>query len=563
MDKPNSKPLKMGIMCKGSIFRYFQAQCVKELLETANVKIEVLIVNGAKENNFLLHRIKRIQLKHLLFNIYLKLFFKPKANKPVNLETLLQHVPRLICRTEKKGKHSEYFNAVDLKKIKEYDLDFILRFDFGIIRGEILNAARYGVWSFHSGDEQKYRGTPPYFWEIYNDEKICGAILQKLTERLDGGVILKKGFVKNMDYSYNKTYDSIYFEMARWPAQVCADIHNGTADYLFHPPSSTKARVYYTPDNLQTAVFIFKLFKNYFLNIYKRLFVFEKWGIGIIEAPIYSLLNQQVQNIRFLDYRNKKKFIADPFGIVNGEKINILCEEYDYKSFLGKIINIKLNNDFTIAGKEEALKSGCHLSYPFLFEKSGELYCVPESAQANELNLYRVEKSTYKLIKVSTIVKGAEIIDPSIVYYNNYWWLFYSERQKGSFHNLFIKYAENPEGPWKPHALNPAKTDIASARSAGTPFIYNNILYRPAQDCSDEYGKNVVINKITKINPKEFMEEKAAVIKPDKNSIFPDGIHTISKLGDNYTLIDSKRNEFIMSAFIFIIKRKFFKLLRV
>ena len=37
---------------------------------------------------------------------------------------------------------------------------FMLRVGFNIIRGEILNVPKYGVWSFHHDDEVKYRGGP-------------------------------------------------------------------------------------------------------------------------------------------------------------------------------------------------------------------------------------------------------------------------------------------------------------------------------------------------------------------------------------------------------------------
>jgi len=44
----------------------------------------------------------------------------------------------------------------------------------------------FGVWSWHHGDEDKYRGGPPAFWEIVNADPVTGALLQRLTERLDG-----------------------------------------------------------------------------------------------------------------------------------------------------------------------------------------------------------------------------------------------------------------------------------------------------------------------------------------------------------------------------------------
>ncbi len=53
-----------------------------------------------------------------------------------------------------------------LESIRSHNLDVLFRFGFRIIRGGILAAARYVVWSFHHDDNLEYRGGPPLFWEI-------------------------------------------------------------------------------------------------------------------------------------------------------------------------------------------------------------------------------------------------------------------------------------------------------------------------------------------------------------------------------------------------------------
>ena len=61
------------------------------------------------------------------------------------------------------------------------------------LRGEILHAARYGVWAYHHGDPEQYCGGPPYFWEVYEDNLISGAASQRLTDDPDAGRYLYKG----------------------------------------------------------------------------------------------------------------------------------------------------------------------------------------------------------------------------------------------------------------------------------------------------------------------------------------------------------------------------------
>ncbi|UPV73274.1 hypothetical protein M0R89_12040 [Halorussus limi] len=70
------------------------------------------------------------------------------------------------------------------------ETDVAIRFGFGILKGDVLDAPEYGVLSFHHGDLREYRGMPCGFWEFLNGEETAGVTLQRLTETLDGGSIV-------------------------------------------------------------------------------------------------------------------------------------------------------------------------------------------------------------------------------------------------------------------------------------------------------------------------------------------------------------------------------------
>src|SRR5439155_16783323 len=112
------------------------------------------------------------------------------------------------------------------------------------------------------------------------------------------------------------------------------------------------------------------------------------------------------------------------------------------------------------------------------------------------------------------------------------WWLACTRRDVGENMPLFVWHARSLEGPWEPHALNPVKADIRSSRPAGTPFVHRDILYRPAQDSSRMYGGGIVINRVLRLTPTEFKEEPAAAVEPFSEGPFPDGIHTLSAVGE-------------------------------
>jgi hypothetical protein len=44
--------------------------------------------------------------------------------------------------------------------------------------GNILTAAKFGVWSYHFGDIDRYRDGPPGFWEMYERNPLSGVVLK-------------------------------------------------------------------------------------------------------------------------------------------------------------------------------------------------------------------------------------------------------------------------------------------------------------------------------------------------------------------------------------------------
>jgi hypothetical protein len=110
-------------------------------------------------------------------------------------------------------------------------------------------------------------------------------------------------------------------------------------------------------------------------------------------------------------------------------------------------------------------------------------------------------------------------------------------------------------GEYKPHRLNPVKTDVRSARPAGTPFVHEGILYRTAQDCSVTYGGRVAVNRILRLSPDDFEEETVSHVEPLQGSEYGRGLHTLSAAG-SCTLIDGKKNRFSRHFFSHQLRKK-------
>lgn len=542
--KKRQPRIRFGIMCNNTYFPKWQADAITKLLKNKNIDCNLLIIN--KNNSFyekLKYIIKKIKFKNILWLIFS--FYTEstsKASKQINLTPFLNNIPIIECHTLKKRKYSEYFSDSDLLKIQGYNLDFILKFEFGIIRGKILNAAKHGIWSFHHGDEKKYRGGPPCFWEIYHNDKITGSILQKLTNKLDAGVVLKKGFLKTK-YSYIQNRDQMYLESSRWPAQVCIDIMHNKTNYLNGKPSSTNAPIYFAPTNLQFIKFLLLSNLRNISDMFKLLFWAGNWNVGVIDEPIHSFLKRDHQRtIKWFPNPSKKGYLADPFAFTDKNKLHIFFEEFIYKNKKGSISYACYENG-RFSKKKIVIKEPFHLSYPYLFKYKGSYHIIPESYEANKVILYKAINFPLKWKKERILLDNFAGVDNTLFHHNQTWWLFSSNRYDGENSNLYLFFSDSLFGKWKPHPLNPIKTDVRSARSAGTPFKYKGVLYRPAMDCSEQYGGGIILNKILSISKTDYHEIEYIKVQPGQDISFPSGIHTLSQAG-KYTVTDGCKENF-------------------
>ncbi len=544
MNQPTT--LRVGILLNDLSMQRWQLSCIEQLLSDSRISISLLILPETEgEHNPPKKWSERID-HTALYKIWRKYFYRVSALQNES-PSWLQNIPVLHCRVEER-KYSQYFTDDDILEIKSHELDFILRFGFNILRGDILTSAKYGIWSFHHGDEQQYRGGPPGFWELMQGRSSCGAILQQLTETLDGGVILKKGYFGLQAHSLVETHGVLLENSAEWPLQVARDILNGVRDPNSLESVKTNAPVYRFPKNGAMIRFVLKLFTNKLRFHYRDLFRPEQWNVGMVDQPIEAVLENAIPEVLWLPKQSAEKFRADAFGFRSGGEEILLFEDYDYRLRKGII------SGMDGSGKIQSIfpEQDHHLSYPFIFEYEGETFCLPESFESGALTMYRWNSGSRIFEKFRQIMEGAELTDPTLAEIDGTWWLFCTPKKHSNL-ALLLFHATTPFGPFEPHANNPVKWDVRSARPGGTPFQKNDYWYRPAQDCSDTYGARVVINRIEKISPFEYRESFVKTIEPE--SPYDQGLHTLSSWGTR-TLIDGKRFRFNRHHFWYQIKRK-------
>ena len=537
------RPLRFGILCRGTELSAWQAQCVRQLTAVEGVVPALVLVEegdpsaGAPGRNGI----------PLLWRLYQRLTrHKLQSERPATPPGELARVPSLRYRTERNGPSGRRIRAADVAVIRSHELDFILQLSDGEdVRGDVLSAARFGVWAFRHGDPAKYGGGPPCFWEIVSADPITAVSLVRLVDGDESQVTLKENHLRTCFKSYVKARDSAFLASTDLPARVSRDIQLGTGDYLLAGATRSPAAGRRLPTGRETLAFVARLFVNKLRDAGGWLFRHRQWCIGIVDRPIQAFLDPAfAPSIQWLPWTGRSGFVADPFGLQRGSVATILAEELDFASSKGRLVAIEWPDGGSPTIHRHIFKMGVHASYPYLLEHEGGVWCIPETQAANEVALFRALQFPVRWEKTATLVEGVAALDPTLVLHSGRWWMFYGVAGRFGEVSLCAQHAPSLQGPWVPHAANPLKTDVRGSRPAGSPFVEGGVLYRPAQDCSLGYGRAVAIFRVTRLSPTEFSEELHSVVRPPPNCTYSAGVHTLSRLGAR-TLIDGQRVVFV------------------
>ncbi|HYG40372.1 MAG TPA: formyltransferase family protein [Cytophagales bacterium] len=137
---------------------------------------------------------------------------------------------------------------------------------FGIIKKEILLLPKIGVVSFHHGDMSKYRGMPPGFWELYNNENEVGITVQILNEELDSGIpiVFKKVDILPED-TYNQLLNRMYSESPDMITEALSILERKNKEDF--TPINGLGRIYTLPNLTQWILFQIKITKRKLFNV--------------------------------------------------------------------------------------------------------------------------------------------------------------------------------------------------------------------------------------------------------------------------------------------------------
>lgn len=546
-------PLRIGVLLDSSVQPAWVAEILEGISCSNFARLELVVYNSEgqpkKRTGWEILRDAKSR-SGAFFNLYARWDRSRNACpghplQPTDCAPLLSGVDSMVVTPVRK-RFVHRFTDESLDRIRAANLDVLIRFGFGILRGEILGAARHGVWSYHHGDNDYYRGGPSYFWEMAEANPISGATLQILTEELDAGRVLCKGYFatrKGLSWSRNRVQP--YWGASTFILDKLRQLHEQgweSIEAAIAGPTAYrgKAAIYTSPTNRQMARWLAaglaRAALEWLSSLIRPLRI-EHWTLGIHSpgGPLGSPLDLR----RFHWMRPPRgHFYADPFLFAHQGKRWVFFEDFDYATRRGSIACAEVLAGGGLAPTQTVLEQPYHLSYPCIFRAEGEIYMIPECRAHGTVEIYRCTRFPDKWALAKVLLE-ASAVDTTVWSEGGIHWFFVILREpRGGALQLCLFYATEILGDWTSHPCNPISTDIRSSRGGGAIYREGERLIRPSQDCSGNYGRSFSLNEIVVLTPREYRERPYLTAEPPNGMI---GTHTYGRL-DEVEIVDGCAN---------------------
>jgi hypothetical protein len=534
------KKLKIGILTNNLVSPIWVVEALEALERDNVIEVSALII---PEEDVVRQRGKfKILLgSAILYRIYYLLdrFFSRVPRHPFNKVFFLDFFSEAIVVKVKtrKTRYREYFDDLSLMDIKALELDVLLCRGFTILSGDILRAAKYGVFSFHHGDNRINRGSPALFWEMYFKQKTAGVILQILTEELDNGIVLERSSTGIRSVSFSKNLSLHYWKSSKMLERSLRKLQKFGERYINDKKNSNSKNlvsfychpIYKHPSNNVVFFHVLGIIKTTLTKKIKSFFKSkEKWRIMISLAQD-GRIETNLWKYKYLNIPSPNN-VADPFVVYKDGYYYIYFEEWKLERG-GFISCVKVDSVGEVLNYYKSVLSGAwHFSFPSTYEENDELYIIPEISESGKVIIYRCVNFPDQFQIHSEILTGVECFDPHIYKFGELYCLFVNQKENkdiSSYEECFLYCSNSLEGPWTNELISPISSDIANSRPAGNILETNGGLFRVTQNCEERYGYAVNVNKIISMNQNHYEEESWAIIEPNFNPNIQ-GVHTFN-----------------------------------
>jgi methionyl-tRNA formyltransferase len=153
---------------------------------------------------------------------------------------------RLAARAESKFLHAPDLHApAVLARIRAAAPDLGVIYGGPILKPELFRIPALGTIGIHHGRAPQYRGKKTTFWEMHNGETHAGVMIQRITEGLDTGEVLRLGSVPIGRKSYARVWREVQEEGCRLFVEAILDMKQDRAQ--FAPQAGERGPLYRQP----------------------------------------------------------------------------------------------------------------------------------------------------------------------------------------------------------------------------------------------------------------------------------------------------------------------------
>ena len=286
----------------------------------------------------------------------------------------------------------------------------------------------------------------------------------------------------------------------------------------------------------------------------KDLLTEEYWNIAFREyTEENSVVNGGKNAVKFSVLKaNSRYWYADPFLFEKDGKTYLFVEAFDNVTEVGYIgCSEFVRGKFT--EPEIVLKESFHLSYPYVFEKDGKIFMMPETHEDNCVQLYEAVDFPKKWKRFRVEIENINAVDT--VKENGFFIPSVVCEENDMSVDLCVFDENGKEMPY-----SPVEKRSFSKRGAGKIFTHKNMRIRPAQSCENNiYGGKIFFYKINQCDENNYSEEIFSEIVPENISVEiggkPSGIHTYART-EKIEIVDIKFKRFNLKRMYWILKRK-------
>jgi hypothetical protein len=543
-----ANPLQVGILIDDWRVPAWIAAIVRDIAQSESADIAAVVTNAQAADRRLLpdhFQARPNPFRLAQFYLYLDQYAVdplPDALAEVDLEEQLADRPVIDATPIFDGPYFR-FTEHDDKRLKSYGIDVLLLFWSGLPADDALPLARHGVWYFLDHELLMTGRAPIGFWEVLTQYPITLQCLQARLAASSKAVTLHRHAAPTHARSITLSRNNMLWKSAPVVSRKLNELRRvGSVERLVHMEQCTESslRGDGPPSNAMLLKTATSHVSRFVRDRLTDLRYFDQWVIGYKYATDDQFLDRDFSAYRWLIPPKDRRW-ADPFPVRVDGRDFLFFEEIFNSNNRGHLCVAEIDHDGLREDPKVILQRDYHLSYPFVFSWQDNWYLIPESREANRIDVYRFDAFPYEVSYYKTIMDNVNAVDTTLFEADGRWWMFVAIAPPGTWNvdELFLFCAESPFGPWRPHECNPVKSDVRAARPAGRVFTRNGKYYRPAQDCSRGYGYAIRVQELKALSESQYLEEEVESILPGWSSDIV-ATHTLNVAG-SLSAIDARR----------------------